>query len=78
MDRDSFNDELRRMNIEPTILIPESSTMDGFVLRKNHFRWEVFYRERGHEYEVLGFPSESDALDYLLEKITRNKYLKII
>jgi len=44
---------------------------DGYCIRKNHICWEVFVRERGQEYDLLGFPSESDALQYLYGTLLR-------
>lgn len=38
---------------------------------QNYFRWETLVRERGQEYDVRGFPSESDALKSLSEELLR-------
>ena len=73
MDCNTFLEELKNRNIDPSVVVPESSVKDGFVIRKNYYRWEIFFRERGQEYEVRGFPSKSDALENLLETIIRNK-----
>lgn len=44
---------------------------DGYCVRENKQRWEVFVLERGAEYDSVGFPSESDALDYLYQKLLK-------
>ena len=31
--------------------------------------WETFVRERGQEYDILGHPSESDALKNLFTEL---------
>ena len=49
----------------------ENSVADGYYVLKNYHRWEVFYRERGKDYDCVGFPSESDALEYLLGKLIK-------
>ena len=47
----------------------ETSAADGWYVLRNYHRWEVFFRERGTEYECMGFPSESNALQYVLKKL---------
>lgn len=42
---------------------------DGYCVRKNYYGWETFVRERGKEYDGIGFPSESNALESLLKEI---------
>ena len=44
---------------------------DGYCVRESKQRWEVFVMERGAEYDSIGFPSESDALDYLYLKLLK-------
>ena len=51
----------------------DNSVADGYYILKNHYRWEVFYRERGNDYDCIGFPSESDALVYLADKLNCNE-----
>ena len=53
MDTSSFDDAIK----------------EGYCVRKNYFRWEVFFRERGKEYDCVCFPSESNALQYLFDKL---------
>ena len=51
----------------------ENAAADGYFVLKNKFRWEVSLRERGVELDCMGFPSESDALTYLAQKLTKNR-----
>ncbi len=70
MTRNEFVRFLKKNNIDPTIVSFDDSMSEGYCIRKNHFFWETLYRERGKEYEVIGYPSESDAMikmaEYLL------------
>lgn len=69
MTRVGFLDLLKKHNINENLVVFSDTMKDGYCVRKNYFRWEVFFRERGKEYECIGFPSESDALQYLYEKL---------
>ena len=69
MNREQFLQLLRNLNIDESIICFDNSLKDGYCVRKNHLRWEVFLRERGSEYEVKGYPSESDALISLSDKL---------
>ena len=64
-----FVDLLKENKIDTSIVHFENSVADGYYVLKNYHRWEVFYRERGKDYDCIGFPSESDALEYLFEKL---------
>ena len=66
-----FVDLLKENKIDTSIVHFESSVTDGYYVLKNYHRWEVFYRERGKDYDCVGFPSESDALEYLLKKLLK-------
>lgn len=66
-----FVDMLRENKIDTSIVHFENSVADGYYVLKNYHRWEVFYRERGKDYDCIGFPSESDALEYLLKKLLK-------
>lgn len=44
---------------------------DVFCVRENYNRFEVFYRERGKEYDAKSFLTLSEALEYLLDKILK-------
>ena len=65
-----FVDLLKENKIDTGIVHFEISVADGYYVLKNHHRWEVFFRERGKDYNCIGFPSESDALLYLAEKLS--------
>jgi hypothetical protein len=75
MNRNEFIARLKENGIPPEIVFFDSSTNDGYNIRKNQLCWEVFSRERGKEYGCIGFPSESNALQYLYEKLY-NIYVK--
>ena len=64
-----FVDLLKENKIDTSIVHFENSVADGYYVLKNYHRWEVFYRERGKDYDGIGFPSESNALEYLFEKL---------
>ena len=66
-----FVDLLKENKINTSIVHFENSVADGYYVLKNYHRWEVFYRERGKDYDCIGFPSESDALEYLLKKLLK-------
>ena len=66
-----FVDLLKENKIDTSIVHFENSVADGYYVLKNYHRWEVFYRERGKDYDCIGFPSESDALEYLLKKLVK-------
>ena len=60
---------LSENNVDTNMVHFENSVADGYYVLKNYHRWEVFYRERGKDYDCVGFPSENDALEYLLRKL---------
>lgn len=69
MTKTEFLELLEKHKIDVNIVVFDDSIRDGYCVRKNYYRWEVFYRERGKEYDCIGFPSESNALQYLFEKL---------
>ena len=69
MNRNEFIARLKENGIPPEIVSFDSSTNDGYNIRKNKLRWETFIRERGEEYECIGFPSESDALQHMFDEL---------
>jgi hypothetical protein len=69
MTRDEFLTKLRENNIDSRFVSFDDNIKDGYCLRKNYYRWETFVRERGKEYDVVGFPCESNALESLLKEI---------
>lgn len=49
--------ELLKNNDVPINLVHfENSAADGYYVLKNHHRWEVFFRERGKDYNWVRFP----------------------
>ncbi len=77
MTKTDFFQLLECHNISRSIVIFDDLIKDGYCVRHNNYRWEVFFRERGKEFDCIGFPSESDALQYLFEKL-RDVYVKDI
>ena len=71
MDKDAFIDLIHLLNVSENILVLDGSQRDGYCVRRNGLHWEVLVRERGVESDVMGFPSEEDALRYLAEKLMR-------
>ncbi|MGM9668967.1 MAG: hypothetical protein ACI3VZ_04335 [Faecousia sp.] len=71
MTHNEFIDILKENDIDTNLIHYENSVADGYYVLKNYHRWEVFYRERGKDYDCVGFPSESDALEYLLKKLVK-------
>ena len=69
MTKKNFLEQLAKYGIDSKLVVFDDSINDGYCVRKNHFRWEVFFRERGKEYNCVGFPSESNALEYLFDKL---------
>lgn len=71
MTQNEFIVLLKEKDIDTNIIHFENSVVDGYYVLKNYHRWEVFYRERGKDYDCVGFPSESNALEYLLKKLVK-------
>ena len=71
MTHNEFIDILKENDIDTNLIHYENSVADGYYVLKNYHRWEVFYRERGKDYDCVGFSSESDALEYLLKKLVK-------
>ena len=71
MTKEEFFKVIESKSISSNLVHFENSVADGYYVLKNYHRWEVFYRERGKDYDCIGFPSESDALEYLLKKLVK-------
>ena len=69
MTKVEFLELLKQYNINENHVVFDDPVKDGYCIKKNHFRWEVFIRERGKESDYMGFPSESDALQYLFDQL---------
>ena len=69
MNKNESIARLQENGIPPEIVSFDSSTNDDYNIRKNKLRWETFTKERGKEYDCIGFPSESDALQHMLGEL---------
>ena len=69
MTKSEFLELLKKHNINASLVVFDDPISEGYCIRKNYLRWEVFFRERGKEYDCIGFPSESNALQYLFDKL---------
>ena len=69
MTKAEFLELLKKYNINENLVVFDDTLKEGYCVRKKYFRWEVFSRERGKEYDCVGFPSESNALQYLFDKL---------
>lgn len=69
MTKTEFIELLREHNISQNLVVWDDPVKEGYCIRRSHYRWEVFFRERGKEYNCTGFPSESNALEYLFDKL---------
>jgi len=69
MTKAEFLELLTKYDIDTKNVVFDDSVEDGYCVRKNYFRWEVFFREKGKEFDCIGFPSESNALQYLFDKL---------
>lgn len=69
MTRVEFLELLKKHNMNEDLVVFDDPVKDGFCVKKNYYRWEVFFRERGKGYDCIGFPSESDALQYLFDQL---------
>ena len=69
MNRNEFIALLKENGIPPEIVAFDSSTNDGYNIRKSKLCWETFTRERGKGYDHMGFPSESDALQHMFDEL---------
>lgn len=71
MTKEEFFEVIESKSVSSNLVHFENSVEDGYYVLKNYYRWEVFFRERGKDYACVGFPSESDALEYLLKKLAK-------
>lgn len=69
MTKAELIDKLNKENIPTDIVNFNDPIKDGLCIRKVYYRWEVFFRERGKDYNAIGFSNESDALQYIYEKL---------
>ena len=69
MTKAEFLKHIKKYNINEKLVVFDDAIKEGYCVRKNYFRWEVFFRKRGKEYDCVCFPSESNALQYLFDKL---------
>ena len=70
MNKSDFLILLKQEGIPESVVdIDNKKIEDMYSLRFDGVRWLTFRRERGQEYEVMGYPSENDALDALFQRL---------
>ena len=70
MEKRDFLQRLKQEGISESVVdINNEKIEDMHSLRFDGLRWLTFRRERGQEYEVMGYPCESDALDALFQRL---------
>ena len=70
MDKPAFLKKLCEYGIDTSIVcFNDSAKDDVFCVINNYGYTDVFYRERGCEYDRHRFLSQPEALQYLLNKI---------
>lgn len=73
MTKQEFINSIVKHGINPNTISFNDGLKEGYGIRKVYWRWEIYYRERGKEYDVRGYPSESDALINLLEELVKHR-----
>ncbi|MBC8545962.1 hypothetical protein H8711_03280 [Clostridiaceae bacterium NSJ-31] len=69
---DDFFEVLRANNIpEFKVSINNAIKDDVYCIRENYNQWEVFYRERGKEFNLKKFDTKEEAQNYLLNYLIR-------
>lgn len=72
MDKQQFMSLLIQHNINPEVVCFNDNIKDDvFCVMDNYKTVDVFYRERGREFELQRFKTQSEALEYLLMKILK-------
>ncbi|WP_371420680.1 hypothetical protein [Tardiphaga sp.] len=66
MTRDEFLEAIRTRKIDPRSFDLDHRRDECHVLETRETQWVVFYSERGLESGIRHFPTQSDALEYLL------------
>ena len=70
MNKNEFVEILIKYNIDPNIVCFNDKIKDDvFCFMDNYNAVDVFYRERGREFDLQKFSTQSDALEYLSNKI---------
>lgn len=69
MTRQEFLEEVRKEGINPRTFDLDNVKHECYVLNSDYYDYRVYYSERGSEYNIRHFVTESEALEYLLEKL---------
>lgn len=70
MNEKEFINSLSEHGINPNnVCFDDNTSDDVFCVNANYGRVEVFYRERGKEYDLHIFQTMSSALEFLLERM---------
>ena len=69
MDRKEFVSLLIQKEISPEMISFDNCIDEGYCVRKKGYYWVVSIWERGTEYNLHAFDSESEALQYLYKKL---------
>ncbi len=69
MTKQLFLRQLVEHGVDGVPISFNNSTAEGYGVRQTYYGWETFVRERGDEYDIRLFATESDALTFLLDEI---------
>ncbi len=70
MSKKEFIEKLKANHIDPeNVCFDDALKDDVFCVRNNYSIYEVFYRERGAEYNLKRFSTLSQALEYLYNRL---------
>jgi len=69
MNESEFRKKITEEKIPPYLYSLNQLKEDALCLRKVHNRWEVFYFERGREFDLKEFCTENEAYSYLYYKL---------
>ena len=76
MDRNEFWEYLRQNQIDPEMVSFDNSIAEGDIIQKKGPYWVISYKERGIEFNLHAFLTESEALEYELNRLV--EYYEII
>jgi hypothetical protein len=67
--KDEFLQAIRSDRIRSDVFSLDGQSNECYVIENRGARWVVYYSERGLETGVREFPTESAALEYMLEML---------
>lgn len=74
MKKENLKQKLQQLDIPASYYSMDGSLEEGaFVLHYNRQTYEVFLFERGNRFELKTFQTESEACEYLYERLKRLK-----